>query len=309
VIEIQQLKHFLALVEYRSFNKAAERLHITQSGLSRSIRSLEERLGLPLFERGSRAVTPTQYGRQLVARAHVILNEESRARTELANLRSMQSGSVRIGITLNFTHYLAPEMIADFARRHPAIDIHVVSGSFSELVDALRRSEVDLVFGLLASGISTKDLAIETLFESRSGVYTRPSHPLAVRRSVSPADLAGSTWIMLDSGAFQQVFTAWFHDAGLPAPRQQMTTNSLAFLRHAVLELGHLTVLPDELVAPDVRERRLVRLSADTPAGRTRAGIVYRKDALETFTPAVTRLIEALRGSASRRLPDAADVG
>lgn len=306
MIEIQQLKHFLALVEYRSFNKAAERLHITQSGLSRSIRSLEERLGLPLFERASRNVALTQYGSQLVARAHIILNEEARARAELANIRSMQSGSVRIGITLNFTHYLAPEAIATFARSHPGIDIAVTSGSFSELVDALRRSQLDLIFGLIATGISLKDLAVETLFESRSGVYTHPSHPLAARRSVSAEELAAATWIMLDSGAFQQTFIGYFHAAGLPAPRQQMTTNSLAFLRHALLELGHLTVLPDELVLPDVREHRLVRLNADTPAGRTRAGVAYRKAAWETFTPAVRQLVEALRGTASRASPPGA---
>ena len=92
-MEVQQLRHLLAAVRYGNLLKAAEEIHISQSGLSRSIKSLETRLGVPLLIRKSKGVEPTVFGLSVINRAKVIINEVARAVEEI---KAIEAARIRL---------------------------------------------------------------------------------------------------------------------------------------------------------------------------------------------------------------------
>jgi DNA-binding transcriptional LysR family regulator len=292
-MEIQQLRHFLAAVRYGNIAAAADKLHITQSGLSRSIKNLETTLGLQLLKRNPRGVEPTPFGANLIPRAQAILNERDRAVEELNAVRKAQSGIVKVGVTLNFTHYLAPETIAQYVSERKGVNVVVETGAFPDLIESLQLAEVDFVFGLIGGHPDKSHLKIEYLFDSHSAVLCRPSHPLAGLRKVGPAQIAEAGWAMLNGASFQAAFAEYFMVRNLPLPRQILRTNSIAFLKRSVACLDVLTILPEPLVQAELAERSLVKLPVDTPAGVASVGIVTRED--EILTPAVLGLIEVFR--------------
>jgi DNA-binding transcriptional LysR family regulator len=304
-MEIQQLRHFLAAVRFGNIGHAADKLYITQSGLSRSIKNLEDSLGLQLLKRNPRGVEPTPFGLALLPRAQAILNEHERAVEELNAIRKAQKGSIKVGLTLNFTHYYAPEVISGFLSGKRGVDVVVISGSYPELIEKLQIAEIDFVFGLFGvSGPESGDLVAEPLFQSRSIVLSRPDHALAAKKSVTPEDLSKAEWAMLDSSGFQQAFMEYFQAKGCAAPRQVIRTNSLAFLRRAVINLGLLTILPEPLVKDEIERRDLVPVKCETPAGMIPAGIVHRKN--EVVTPAMRDLMAMFRKLEKKREPASA---
>jgi len=295
-MEIQQLRHFLAAVRYGNIAAAADKLHITQSGLSRSINNLETTLGLQLLKRNPRGVEPTPFGVNLMPRAQAILNERDRAVEELNAVRKAQSGIVKVGVTLNFTHYLAPETIAQYVGERKGVDVVVETGAFPDLVEALQLAEVDFVFGLIGAHPDKSQFKVEYLFDSHSAVLCRPSHPLAGLRKVSPAQIGEAGWAMLNGASFQAAFAEYFMVRSLSVPRQILRTNSIAFLKRSVARLDLLTILPEPVVEQEVADGALVKLPVDTPAGVASVGIVTRED--EILTPAVQGLIGVFRSLA-----------
>ena len=114
-MEVQQLRHLLAAAQFGNLARAAEETNISQSGLSRSIKSLETRLGVPLLVRGPAGVAPTEFGLGLIERARVILNEISRAKDLLKEIEAGEVGEVTIGATHNYAHFVLPEVAAKFS--------------------------------------------------------------------------------------------------------------------------------------------------------------------------------------------------
>jgi DNA-binding transcriptional LysR family regulator len=117
-MELRQLGHFLAVAEERHFTRAAKRVHLTQSSLSSSIRSLERELGSELFVRSTRQVELTETGRALIpaARRAVVASEE--ARDAVAAVRGLVRGQLAIG-AIQLRELNLPALLARYHRRHP----------------------------------------------------------------------------------------------------------------------------------------------------------------------------------------------
>ena len=292
-MEVQQLRHLLAAVRYGNLLKAAEEIHISQSGLSRSIKSLETRLGVPLLIRKSKGVEPTVFGLSVINRAKVIINEVARAVEEIKAIEAARIGEVTIGITQNYSHYLIPDVIADLARSKPEVRITVISGAFGELVDKLKIGDLDFAFGLLGAIEENTDLEVEELFESRSKVIARSSHPLAGKPNVTVRDLAKAKWAMLNGDGFQRNFLNFFYVRGQNIPGQAIKTNSISFLKRTLHTVDVLTVLPQDTVRSEIQSGEFVVLNCETPADYARIGMMFRAESL--VTPQMKQLIDRIR--------------
>jgi DNA-binding transcriptional LysR family regulator len=112
-LEIQQLRHLLAVIQYGNLRQAAEESNISQSGISRSLKSLETRFGVPLLLRKPRGVTPTVFGLSVARRAEAILNEVAHAQKEVRDLQAARIGEVTLGITHNYAHYTVPDVLVE----------------------------------------------------------------------------------------------------------------------------------------------------------------------------------------------------
>ena len=281
-MEIQQLKHLLAAVKHGNLQKAADSSYISQSGLSRSIKSLEDRLGVPLLVRSPRGVEPTEYGRSVLRRANVILNEVRRGMDEVRAIEQARIGDVAIGITQNYVSYFAPELLAELSTDRPDLRISVVSDGFIELLKLVRTEAVDFAFGLIGPVHSDDDVVIEPLCAHRSRIIGRRDHPLARQNEVSLEELAKARWVMLSSGSVQRSFTSFFERRGLPIPAQVIKTNSTMLIRRLLTQMDLLTILPEDVVRWEVGRGDFVVIQNDAMAIQSRIGLVFRSGGLLT---------------------------
>ena len=293
LMELTQLRHFLAAVKHGNLVKAAEEENITQSGMSRSIINLERKLDMPLLERNARGIFPTPFGLSLIPQAELILNQAARATRELQSIKNLHIGSVNMGVTLNYSHYFIPSVLNKIYGEFPSIQIEIESGSFSELVEGVRQSKLDFFFGLIKLDEQLTGLSVEELFSTRSLIVCNRKHPLLRKRKVSLEDLSAAQWAMLSSASFQAAFTSYFYSKRVASPHQVLKTNSISILRHAVRTNDFLTILPRELVADDLDSGAFAVIAAEVPADSTPAALVYKPEAI--FTPAINFVMEQIR--------------
>jgi len=287
-MELQQIQHFLVTARVGSVSQAADELGITQSGLSRSLKTLEDFVGLALFQREARGVSLSDYGQHFLPRATAIWNQRVRAIEEMGAYKALRTGQLKIGMHSVFAYQIGPTALTRFAAEHPDIDVTVIAGADPDLSERLINAELDFAFTLFVPGVRDSRLVYDELLAMRCGTYARPQHPLAGRGEIAVADLAAHGWALSGAGAFRQAFNAYFADHGQAAPTRLIQSSSIALLIDIVCGGDFLTVLPDQIARAAPIAGRLVRISSQTPAGLPRGGLVYRADRLET--PATRRL-------------------
>jgi DNA-binding transcriptional LysR family regulator len=298
-MEMQHLHHFIVTARLGSVGRAAAELNLSQSGISRSIRTLEDYLGLPLFKRDARGVTLTEFGQQLLPRAQGIWNARARTLNEMMAYKSLKSGHVEIGIHNVFAYALATETLADFAAAYPSVDMTVVTRSDPELSRRLVKEELDFGFTLFVPGFRDPRLIYETLFVLPCGTYASPDHPLVGTKGVTIDQLAEQEWALAGSAALRSTFTAFFTDRGVLPPARLVQASSIALLAEVVSRKNFLTVLPHAVARAPLLAGRLAPIDAfETPASDPDGGLVYRPDIIRT--PAVTMLMSLFRDLTER---------
>jgi LysR family transcriptional regulator, nitrogen assimilation regulatory protein len=133
-MDLRQIHHFVAACEEGSLSAAANRLNCTASGVSQQMSALEARLGVSLFERTRRGVTPTAVGRRFYDRCLAILKAVSDAKIELEDFAAGLSGSVSAGFAPGLAKAILPPALARFVREFPRVDVDIASGPADALV-------------------------------------------------------------------------------------------------------------------------------------------------------------------------------
>ncbi len=150
LLDVDQLRTFIAIVETGSFTRAADIVHKTQSAVSMQMKRLEERLDRPIFARDGRASKLTEDGERLLdyARRIVKLNIEAVAAFSDAEL----SGRVRLGVPDDYADRYLPEIMARFSRVYPGVELTVICEPTVDLVERIERGELDLAIGTNCDG-------------------------------------------------------------------------------------------------------------------------------------------------------------
>ncbi len=163
-METRGLQLFLSVVKFGSISKASETMNIAQPALGLQIRKLEDELGIPLFERHSRGVRPTEAGLLLAKHAEIILRNLDNAKQELTDFRAFPSGHVGIGLPPSTQETIAPELFRIISQDYPAMKLTIREALSYPLLRYLNNWELDaaLVFDDRA-GHSEDDLVFEPL--------------------------------------------------------------------------------------------------------------------------------------------------
>ncbi|MFM7533925.1 MAG: LysR family transcriptional regulator [Rubrivivax sp.] len=179
-----QLRHLIALAETGSFSRAAERVHLTQSALSRSIQSLEEELGVALVDRVGRRAELTPVGRETLEEARrLVLDAQDLQERALAVSRG-RLGTLRLGMGSGPAALLAVPVLLEVATTRPQWRVEVARGATELLVQRLRERTLDALVVDLRSLVPADDLQVELAHELRGAFMVRRGHPLARRRRV-----------------------------------------------------------------------------------------------------------------------------
>jgi DNA-binding transcriptional LysR family regulator len=193
-MELRQLEYFLAVADECHFTRAARRMHVSQSGLSASIRALEVELGAPLFLRTTRQVELTQAGRALLPEARRALGSISSARDAVAAVQGLLRGTLSVG-SLQCLHVVhLPAVLSRFHEIHPGVEIRMRQSGNAELVEEVRAGRLDLAFVTRQQRIAD-DLRVSTLASEPLVLACAPESPFATRESVELKELAGQPFV------------------------------------------------------------------------------------------------------------------
>ncbi|MCF6277841.1 MAG: LysR family transcriptional regulator, partial [Anaerolineales bacterium] len=143
-LDDHKLRVFCTVAETKSFSKASEIIHLTQTAVSLQIQALEELYETKLFDRTSSAVTLTPAGEILYKYAKHILALYASAEKEIGELTGLVKGSVSLGASTTIANYLLPKVIADFRKTRQKIKIHLQVGNTKRVVELLRAGNIDI---------------------------------------------------------------------------------------------------------------------------------------------------------------------
>jgi DNA-binding transcriptional LysR family regulator len=177
-MELRHLRYLVAVVEEGQFIRAAGELHVAQSALSQQIRDLERELGAVLVVRDRRGVTPTPAGEVLLGHARAILARAEVARAEVAQLSGVISGTLRVASGGPSGSVPLPATLAEFQRRHPAVEITMRDAPSEDLVRWLREGTVDIAVVSLAPELLPEGIEGTLVTRDRqSGGRPQPGRP------------------------------------------------------------------------------------------------------------------------------------
>ena len=200
-MELRRLEHFVAVAEERSFTRASRRIHLVQSALSVSIRTLEAELGTSLFDRSTHHVELTDAGRALLPEARATLAAAQGARDAVDAVVGGLRGPLRIGIMQSVAGFDLATLLVRFHRQNPGVELRPrpAGGGTMELVHAVASGELDLAFVSVA-GRTHPGVALAPLFAEPIVVAVPRGHRLESRNSVRLEDLAGETFVEVPAG-------------------------------------------------------------------------------------------------------------
>lgn len=248
-MDTRQLEMFRAVAEEGAFTAAAQRLHVSQSAVSRQLKLLEEELGTLLFHRTARGVTLTPQGELLVAAANRISREMDDVIAQISETQTLQRGLLTLGGGMTVCLYILPKLLRKFRAQFKQIDLRVITGSTDLILRQLRSREIDIA--LLTLPIVAADLEVKPVLKEEMVVVMAGRHPLARDRHVDPRALARHPLILFERGSnTRKVVDEFFLDQQIPV-NVVMETENIEIIKSMVASGLGVTVVPYAAIAHD----------------------------------------------------------
>lgn len=276
LLETRQLQQITVLARRGSFASAARKLGLSQPALTRSIQGAERDLGVRLFDRHARGVTPTPVGEALVARAREILSQLADLHEEIALMRGLGTGVLRVGASPSMRSRVLPEALARLCRRHPQLTVEVRSGTWAALSRALLDREIDIMLGERSEAENDARFEVFPLPSERVKWFVRPGHPLAaaaVGGTVPLAALAAhAVALPIIPSRLRKVFGPLLGAA--QGPPRLIRCADVQVLRTLAAQSDVVVLLSDSLVEDDLERGRLVELPVEEELPATLPGAI-----------------------------------
>jgi len=259
-MDLRQIRAFVTVAKERNFTRAAELLHIAQPAVSMSIAKLEEELELTLFNRERKQVTLTAEGEVFFRHAERILYDCRAADTEMAELKGLARGEVRIGIPPMMSSYYFPRVIRDFRERYPHLRLSVLGEGAARIQRMIASGEIDM--GVIAGGRVPEGLQSRRFLREEIVACVPSGHHFAGRRNVSMADFLAEPLVLFKKGYYIRELTDELMRDLPGEPQVVFETNLFSLVRSLVREgVGVSTLL--RMVVVD--EPRVAAVSFDPP--------------------------------------------
>jgi DNA-binding transcriptional LysR family regulator len=185
MMDLRQLRHLVALADYRSFGRAAEAINLSQPAFSRSIQTLERDLDCLLVERSSREFRLTGQGELVLQHARRLLAGSQALHNEITQYNGLTGGELRFGCGPYPAQLLVPEALAQFIQAHPAIRISFHQGDWEQLALWLREQQIEFLVADARHFTGDPQYLVQLLRPRRGRFFCRVDHPLAQRENLS----------------------------------------------------------------------------------------------------------------------------
>lgn len=246
-MDLKTLKTFQAIIQSGSFNRAAEELNYAQSTVTMQIQKLESDLGVQLLERG-RGVHLTEAGRLFYEQSQRIIKDMERLQGSLSDLRTGESGNVRIGASDPTASYRLPQLLHHFMNRFPKIEISVDIAATPVLCERLLRGELDML--LCSAPEMGKELHFEPLFMEEFVLFMPENHPLAAEPEIIADRLRGHRLLVTASNCpYRKKLESILQEFAGP-PLNTMEIGSMTALKFYVESGMGIALVPEVVLQP-----------------------------------------------------------
>lgn len=290
-IDTLGVQAFLAIAEHGSFHKAAEAVHITQTGLTRRLKNLEENLGVRLVERTTRSVALTKVGRDFLPRGHRLLSDLSSALSEIRETGKTLRGDVAIACVPTVGVQYLPQIMREYSASHPDNRIKIFDHTSAGVAEAVLRREVE--FGINIGGPHHSELKSIPLTRDQIVLICRDDHALARKKTMSWNQLAFHPLIFAGEGSSNRPLL----DSALNG-RSNLALHAFYEVQRSSTAIGLVAkgvaaaVVPSLAVQKDAYPRIRVVALRDPVISRTLV-LLFRKGAI--FSPAAQALFDMLK--------------
>jgi DNA-binding transcriptional LysR family regulator len=293
-VDLRQLEIIRAIADSGSFTAAGEKLHVSQSAISRQILLLEEELGEPVFHRIGRRIRITPAGESLLQLSNRVFQDLQDTVSAISDKQESLRGTMRLVGGMTVCLYVFPALLAEVRRLHPHLDLKITVGSAERSIAMLRSGAGDL--GLLTLPVEATDLISVPVLQEELLLITYPDHPLARKKTITPQDLDRQHFILFETGSITRRLVEGFFTRELIKPEIVMETENVEIIKAMVRNGLGISIIPWQAAAADVRTRQLFcsRIAGHSLVRET--GWLYPKMARLPRTVAeVIRVFETVR--------------
>jgi DNA-binding transcriptional LysR family regulator len=292
---LNELQFFVHVSQTQSFTKAAKRLGVPKSSVSRAILRLENRLGVRLVERTTRRVALTEVGELYLDRCRRVMEEAEQADLAVGALQAKPRGMLRVGAPVAFARSILGPKMGKFLAMYPELRLHLQLLNGNE---AAREGELDVV--IRAGVLEDSGLLVKPLMRIRLGAYASPDYLKHRKVPEAPADLAEHSCIVTscDSAAGTGDFTSWRLRRNLELKEVKVRARVLVpdpTINHQLALAGAgVTLLAQSVVRADVEHGRLVRVLPEWEPEPVELHALYSSKL--NSSPKVRAFLQFLRG-------------
>lgn len=288
-----KFRHLLlvdAISRHGTLVMAAEELRITQPAATRTLRELEQMLGVTLFERHARGLAPTPFSEAFSTHARAVLAQIRQAERHVDELLSADRGQLVVGTHLAGAGGLLPRAVATVKERHPFLTIAVREGLPSALLLELESGRIDLIVGRLTQP-SDETFTRVKLHDESIRLVVRQGHPLANSSLDGMAQLGGYPWILPSQETkLRGELESFFTRHGIEMPKNRVETTSYLAVRHLLARTDAIAAVPEDILH-ELPESDVLKVEVDT-AGHS-LGVTI--SATRALTPAAQEMLKTLR--------------
>jgi DNA-binding transcriptional LysR family regulator len=293
-MDIRQLEMFRAVAEEGAFTRAAERLHVSQSAISRQLQLLEQELGTMLLRRTGRGVSLTAHGELLLSAANRINREIQDAVSQISDTLALQRGLLSLGGGMTVSLYILPKLLKKFRSLYRNVDLRITTGESDLLLKLLRTGQVDLA--LLTLPIVATDLQVQPVLKEEMVVVTSGNHPLTRIRTVEARNLRRYPFVLFEKGSnTRKVLDEFLLEEQSPV-NVVMETENVEIIKAMVASGLGVTLLPYSAIAGELRTGRFAWARVRGRRLYRETGWVFpRSDYLPRSVTEVLRVFDSMK--------------
>ncbi|MGR7260404.1 LysR substrate-binding domain-containing protein [Klebsiella aerogenes] len=292
-LKLQHLKMLVALGEQGNLTQVAKMMNITQPALSKWLTQFEEEVGMPLFERHSKGLRPSEGGKLLLQHAQRLINDMSRSQYEIERFKQGGLvGSLMIGCSPVATDCVAQAILA-LLKEMPTLHLNIEEKVMTPLLHNLLSGVVDVVVGRVGGRALELPLNYRVLYTEPVCFVARPDHPLASMPRLSWADLAAWRWIVWPTGTpIRQSIDNALVDNGVMLPENTIESASMNVTSNLLQSSDMISILSLRLAQHYAEHRQLTILNLPRIEQKGSVGVFWRKSEVPSL--ALTRFLHYL---------------